>query len=280
MSFVLITGASKGIGQACALRLAARGHVVFAGIRRPGDGAVLHDHCGSAIVPLILDVTNERQVEAAAAAIAERVGPEGLAGLVNNAGIALAGPLEFLPISELRRQFDVNVFGQIAVTQALLPLLRRARGRIVNIGSIAGRSSLPITGAYAASKHALEALSDALRVELMPWGIQVAIVEPGVIATPIWQTSIETAEHTLSQLPPSAREYYGRVMDGLKRRALGGALRGLPPERVAAAVEHALFARKPRTRYVVGRDARVRLLLQKLPDRWRDRLIARRLERL
>lgn len=139
---------------------------------------------------------------------------------------------------------------------------------------------MPITGAYAASKHALEALTDALRVELMPWGIQVAVIEPGVIATPIWQTSIAAAEHTMATLPESARHYYGRIMAALKRRALSGALRGLPAERVADAVEHALFARKPRTRYVVGRDARVRLLLQKLPDRWRDRLIAHRLERL
>jgi NAD(P)-dependent dehydrogenase (short-subunit alcohol dehydrogenase family) len=280
VSAVLVTGASKGIGQACALRLAARGHLVFAGVRRAQDGDILHDRGGQQIVPLILDVTDSAAIENATAAIAQRVGAEGLAGLVNNAGIALAGPLEFLPVSELRRQFEVNVIGQIAVTQALLPLLRKARGRIVNIGSIAGRSALPIVGAYAASKHALEALSDALRVELLPWGIQVALIEPGVIATPIWQTSIDTAERTLATLPDNARQYYGRIMDALKRRAQGGAVRGLPAERVAQVVEHALFDRKPRTRYVVGRDARVRLLLQKLPDRWRDRLIARRLERL
>ena len=279
MPAVLVTGAAKGIGEACVLRLAQHGHQVFAGVRRAQDGAGLRTRAPG-IVPVLLDVTDSAQIAAAATLIEQQTGQAGLAGIVNNAGIAVAGPLEFLPVTELRRQFEVNVIGQLAVTQALLPLLRRARGRVVNIGSISGRSTLPMTGAYSASKHALEALSDALRVELLPWGLHVAVVEPGVIATPIWQTSIAAAEHTMAAMPARAIEYYGAILDALKENLGNNAQSGLPPDRVARVVEHALFSSRPRTRYLVGRDARMRLLLEKLPDRWRDRLIARKLERM
>ena len=277
---VLITGASRGIGAACALRLAADGWRVFAGVRSDADGAALVSQGGKGIIPVRLDVTDQEEIRTAAALIAEGTGERGLTALVNNAGVAVAGPLEFLPIEELRRQLEINVTAQIAVTQACLPLLRRARaggspraGRIVFMSSIAGRSALPFMGAYAASKFALEAAADALRVELRPFGLAVSIVEPGVIATPIWQTSLVTAEANLEKMPPQLEEFYGRAVNALRSRI--DSIGGLPPERVADVVAHAVTARRPRIRYIVGRDARARILLQGLlPDRVRDWLLA------
>ncbi|MGQ0561411.1 MAG: SDR family oxidoreductase [Gemmatimonadota bacterium] len=276
---VLVTGAAKGIGRACVQRLARRFRV-YAGVRREQDGDALRAELGEAVVPLQIDVTDHATIAAAAQSIGADPGGVGLAGLVNNAGVAIAGPLEFLPIAELRRQLEINLIGQVAVMQALLPLLRKARGRIVNIGSISGRSALPLTGAYAASKFALEAITDSLRVELLPAGVDVIMVEPGVIATPIWRTSIEAGDRLMKLLPPQAMEYYGQVIERVRLRALRHDGDGLPPDAVARVVEHALTAKKPKTRYVVGRDARMRLLLMKLPDRLRDRIIARRLSRI
>jgi NAD(P)-dependent dehydrogenase (short-subunit alcohol dehydrogenase family) len=277
---VLITGASKGIGRACALRLHRLGMRVLAGVRSERDGEALRAATSDLLVPLRLDVTSEDDIAAAASRVDALTGGEGLHGLVNNAGVAVAGPLEFLPPAELRRQLEINVVGQVAVTQALLPAIRRARGRIVLIGSVSGRSALPFTGAYAASKHALEAVADALRVELRPSGIDVVIVEPGVIATPIWATSIETGMRLRAAMPPELERLYGARLDGIRRRAERG-MGGLPPDVVARAVEHALTSRRPRTRYLVGRDARLRVALRLLlPDRWRDALIERALARL
>ena len=280
MSFVFVTGASKGIGAACTRVLAAHGHHVFAGVRAAADGENLRSAAPGRITPLIVDVTNTSAIQAAARAINDAVGDAGLAGLVNNAGIAVAGPLEFLPIDELRRQLEVNVIGQIAVLQAVLPAIRKATGRVVFMGSIAGRSALPLLGPYAASKHALEALADSLRVELLPWGIHVAIIEPGVIATPIWDTSLTSATRARERMPVEATERYGTIIEALTKRVQGGTVRGLPPERVAQVVEHALFAPRPKPRYLVGRDARLRALFQVLPDRWRDRIISRQLAKL
>ena len=280
MKSILVTGAAKGIGRACAVRLVQRGHRVYAGVRSAAAGEELARELGPSLVPLQLEVTDSAQLQAAAEHIGRAVGAQGLYGLVNNAGVAVAGPLEFLPLDELRRQLEINVVAQLAVTQAMLPLIRKSKGRIVNIGSVSGKSAMPLVGPYAASKHALEALTDALRVELMEWGIQVAIIEPGMIATPIWQTSVAAAEKLAGQMPPEATEYYGRIINGVRERALGGTTKGAPPELVADAVEHALFSDSPKTRYVVGRDARLRLLLQRLPDRWRDRLVANQLKKL
>jgi NAD(P)-dependent dehydrogenase (short-subunit alcohol dehydrogenase family) len=277
---VLVTGSGKGIGAAVTSRLAELGMLVFAGVRAEADAARWRSQGVGLIHPVLLDVTDQYSIDAALQQMRSALGGGRLIGIVNNAGIAVAGPLEFLPISELRRQLEVNVIGQIAVTQAALPLLRQARGRIVNIGSISGRSALPLTGAYAASKFALEALTDALRVELMPAGIHVSIIEPGVIATPIWETSLKTADALIEHMPKETFEYYGRVMEAVRKRASGGTVRGLPPRVVADAVVHALTARKPKTRYLVGRDARTRVWFQRLPDRVRDRLIARQLARL
>jgi NAD(P)-dependent dehydrogenase (short-subunit alcohol dehydrogenase family) len=286
---VLVTGAARGIGEACALRLARDGFRVYAGVRREADGQALIGHGGPAIVPVMLDVTDAAQIAALAARIDVESGERGLQALVNNAGIAVAGPLEFLPIDELRRQLEINFIGQLAVTQACLPLLRRSRagahadhrcGRIVFMSSISGRHALPFTGAYAASKYALEAAADALRVELLPFGLRVTLVEPGMVATPIWDASVAAADRMLQRAPPQLTEFYGAALAGVRRRAARGT-RAAPPERVADAVSHALTARRPRIRYVVGRDARARLALQKvLPAGVRDRLIARLIERL
>jgi NAD(P)-dependent dehydrogenase (short-subunit alcohol dehydrogenase family) len=280
---ILVTGAAKGIGEACVSRLVALGHRVFAGVRRPEDGDALRSRLGDSVRPVLLDVNDGAMIAAAAAQLQRELGKEGLSGLVNNAGIAIAGPLEFLPIADLRRQLEINVVGQVAVTQALLPLLRQGRGRIVFIGSVSGRSALPFTGAYAASKFALEAIADAWRVELLPWRLHVSIVEPGVIRTPIWSTSMATADRIQAEVPPEAEQYYGTLTAGLRRHAQRAERgeQGLPPDAVAQVVEHALFAARPRVRYVVGRDARLRLLIGTLlPTRLRDRVIIRRMKRL
>lgn len=276
---VLVTGAGKGIGAAVTERLAELGLMVFAGVRSTADSDRWREHAGGLVHPLRLEVTDEASIAAAAQELGAVLQGRTLLGVVNNAGIAVAGPLEFLPIRELRRQLEVNVIGQIAVTQAVLPLLRQSRGRVVNIGSIAGLNALPLTGAYAASKFALEALTDSLRMELMPAGVDVVIIEPGVIATPIWETSLKLGDELLKEMPEAAFTYYGRIIEAVKRRAARGP-GGLPPRVVADAVVHALTARRPKTRYLIGRDARRRALLQKLPDRLRDRLIARQLARL
>ncbi len=272
---VVITGTSTGIGAACALHLDRLGFRVFAGVRKEADGERLKDRASERLTPIPLDVTNSATIASAAGTVAKALDDRGLAGLVNNAGIAIAGPLEFLPVDELRKQLEVNVLGQIAVTQAFLELLRQGGGRVINIGSISGRSALPFLGPYAASKFAMEALTDSLRLELRPWNIWVAIVEPGTIATPIWQKSIAAADQATRNLPERARQLYGPAIAAMRR--ITAARTGVPAQLVADAVAHALTARRPRTRYVVGRDARLRRIVELLPDRMRDSLIARRL---
>jgi NAD(P)-dependent dehydrogenase (short-subunit alcohol dehydrogenase family) len=268
---VLVTGASSGIGEATARRLARGGWRVLAGVRRDEDARRVRE---AGTTPLHLDVTEAESIAAAAETVGER-----LDGLVNNAGIALAAPLEFVPLDELRRQLEVNVVGQVAVTQAVLPALRRARGRIVNVGSIAGRSALPFLGPYAASKFALEAISDALRVELRPWGIEVVVVQPASIATPIWRRSAARADELADRLPRELTELYGEAIALVRRAAAATDERAEPPERVAAVIERALTATRPRTRYLVGKDAKRRARLERLPDRVRDRVLLRALAR-
>ena len=268
---VVITGASTGIGRATALRLAEGGFEVLAGVRREADGeALAGDAATGTTVPVVVDVTDRAQV----AALGERMTGKPLAGLVNNAGITINGPLEFIGLDELRHQLEVNLVGQLAVTQALLEPLRAARGRIVNVSSIGGRFASPFIGPYVASKFALEGMSDSLRRELRPFGIDVAVIEPGSIATEVWDKGQRDGAALVDGMSPRARELYGkRLRSGLKlaNRTAG---RAIPPDRVAGAIEHALTASRPRTRYVVGADARVQLLLQRaLPDRWLDRLL-------
>jgi NAD(P)-dependent dehydrogenase (short-subunit alcohol dehydrogenase family) len=273
---VLISGASTGIGRACVLALAGRGVRVFAGVRRAEDGDALRAAGGSQVVPVRLDVTDAAAIAAAVAAIEAANGEPALSGLVNNAGIVVAGPLEFLPLDALRRSFEANVVGLLALTQACLPLLRAGRGRIVNMSSISGRFASPLLGPYAASKFAVEALSDALRRELAPWDIPVALVEPGAVATPIWEKSAASAQALLDGLPAMAHGYYRADVEHAKRRALRASRTGIPAEAVAAVVHAALTAARPRTRYLVGRDARIGALLARwLPDRVLDRFARR-----
>lgn len=262
MRTALVTGASSGIGAACAVRLSRAGWRVFAGVRRVGDAPTGTDE-------ILLDVTNEDQVRAAA----ERV--EELDGLVNNAGIALAIPLEFIPLDELRRQFEVNVVGQVAVTQALLPHLRRSRGRIIFIGSIAGQSALPFLGPYAASKHALEAVADTLRLELRPFGVDVSLVQPGTIKTPIWTKSAAVADELANGAGAELADLYGERIAAFRKVALRRGAKGASADEVARAVEEALTMDRPRTRKLVGLDAKLRSGVERLPDRLRDRVYER-----
>ncbi len=269
--FVLITGASTGIGAACALGCAKEGMTVFAGVRNLQDGDVLRERGGHAIAPLHLDVTDSESIVRAAQAVAQRVGENGLSGLVNNAGVAIGSPLELIPIPQLRKQLEVNVIGQIAVTQALLPLLRMARGRIVNMGSIAGRGTIPVMGPYSASKFALEALTDALRMELRPWGIEVSIIEPGAIATPIWNKSIHQALELETVVSAEGRRLYETTVQRVKKAVEDAASRAIPVDAVVEVVLHALTAARPKTRYLVGKDAKIRAFMVKwFPDRVQD----------
>ena len=273
---VVVTGTSTGIGRATALRLSTLGFHVLAGVRRSDDGERLVADASGAIKPVILDVTDQSSIEATAAEVARATGPSGLRGLVNNAGTAEPGPVELLPLDRLRHQLEVNLLGQVAVTQALLPALRRARGRIVNVSSVGGRVSNPGLGAYSASKFALEAISDSLRTELRPWGIEVALIEPGAIRTEIWRRGEAEADSLMERVPEEGRALYQQLIDGLRRLSAQSQKRAIPPDRVAARIADALTARRPRTRYVVGTDARVRIALNALlPDRAYDALVRR-----
>lgn len=274
---VVITGASTGIGKATAVELARRGFEVFAGVRRDADAQALRE-AAAGITPIMLDVTDAASIAAARATVEAALGERGLAGLVNNAGVGIGGPLEFVSIDDLRRQFEINVIGQVAVTQAFLPALRRARGRIVNMGSISGRLATPFVAPYSASKHAMEAFTDALRIELRPWGIGVSIVEPGAIDTPIWDKARGMTNDIERDLTPEGRELYGEVITAMRGFLEAQAKSGIPPERVARAVAHALTSRFPRTRYLVGADARLQAVAATVvPDRLLDRLVAAQL---
>ena len=273
---VVITGASTVIGAACALHLDQLGWRVFAGVRRQADAETLRARASERLTPIALDVADTVSISTAGIAVAGAVGQAGLGGLVNNAGIVVPGPIEILPLPDLRRQLEINVIGQVAVTQAFLPPIRVARGRIVNMGSIAGRMATPFTGAYGASKFALEALTDALRLELAPWGISVSIIEPGAVATPIWEKSAKTAEATLGGVPAESFALYADAIQAVRKTAEHAAKNAVDPIEVARAVEHALTAARPRTRYVIGREAKIRAAMALLvPDRLRDRLVAK-----
>lgn len=275
---VVITGTSTGIGRACALHLDRLGFRVFAGVRTGQDAESLERESARRITPLLMDVTDAVSVRAKADAVSLAVGDGGLFGLVNNAGIAVSGPMEFLPESEIRKQFEVNVMGQITVIQAFLPLLRRARGRIVNMSSISGRIALPFLGPYSASKFALEAITDSLRVELLPWGIKVSLIEPGAVKTPIWQKSRVAAEQTARNFPAEAFELYGPSDAAFRSQTEKAEEAGVETDAVVRAVEHALTGKEPKTRYLVGRNAHLQAFLRKvLPDRLSDWYISRRI---
>jgi NAD(P)-dependent dehydrogenase (short-subunit alcohol dehydrogenase family) len=273
MPTALITGASTGIGRATALRLAASGWTVLAGVRKAADGEALRSAGGERVLALELDVTDRAQIAAAAERVGE-LAPGGLDALVNNAGIGIGGPLELISEESLRAQFDVNVFGQVAVTRALLGALRVARGRIVIVSSIGGRVALPFSAPYGASKHALEAIGDALRGELHSSQVKVILIEPGSVATPIWGKSRAEAEQV--RIPPELEKQYGHVPAAFEKALHQTERRGVAPELVASTIERALTARRPRTRYLVGRDARAMVLGKTLlPDRVFDLIVRR-----
>jgi NAD(P)-dependent dehydrogenase (short-subunit alcohol dehydrogenase family) len=275
MKAVVVTGASTGIGKTTALRLSQAGFEVFACVRKEADAHTLQEEMK--VRTLLLDVTNETQIQAAVKEVESVVGETGLWGLVNNAGMVVAGPLEFLPLAEIRKQFEVNVFAHIAVTQAFMPLLRKVTGRIIMMSSVAGRFASPFLGPYAASKFALEGFSDALRRELEPWKLHVSLIEPGRIATPIWEKSVQVAEDMAKRLPLKAQKLYGAKLDLMRDRATHGTSQGVPTDEVAKAVEHALVAERPKIRYVVGPDAKLATVLLKfLPDRLLDSVARQR----
>ena len=270
---IVITGASTGIGEACALRLDGLGYRVFAGVRKFADGEALKKKSSDRLSPVMLDVTSEESIAAAV----RTVGDVPLAGLVNNAGIVVPGPLELVPIAMWRKQLEVNVIGQVAVTQAFLPMLRAGHGRIVNMGSVAGRSAVPFSGPYCASKFAMEGLTDSLRMELRQFGISVSIVEPGAVKTPIWEKTSANANEYLGAVPAHLLELYWSMLGKLRTAAAEAGKQGVAAEEVAKAVEHALTSAKPKTRYVVGSDAKLRMKLIHLPDRLVDSLILKKL---
>jgi NAD(P)-dependent dehydrogenase (short-subunit alcohol dehydrogenase family) len=273
---VVITGASTGIGYACALHLDRIGYRVFASVRRDEDADRLRGAGSDGLVPVKIDVTDADSIAEAAQLVSDTLGNEPLRGLVNNAGIAVSGPVEFLPIAEVRKQLEVNFIGQVAVTQAFLPLLRRSKGRIVNIGSVGGEVALPFLSPYAASKHAMEGFNDSLRREVEPLGVFVTVVRPGAIQSSIWERGNTAADEVLSSVPPEALEVYGDAVRGARAAANQRAQEAIPAQEVADVVEHALTAERPKTRYVVGRTGKAMVVLERwLPDRVFDRLVAR-----
>ena len=273
---VVVTGASTGIGKATALHLDSLGLRVFAGVRRDQDGEALRAEASDRLTPITLDVTNVDQVTAAARQVGEAVQDSRLAGIVNNAGIAVAGPVEFVPLEQWRTQLEINVLGVVSMVQAFAPLLRESRGRIVTVGSLGGRLAQPIAAPYCASKHALEAISDALRLELRPWGISVSLIQPGAVKTPIWDKGLRAGEQLLRSAPPEVRTLYGAAVDIATKMAIHENQTGVEPLEVARAIEHALLSSRPRTRYPVGRQAKLLIPLSRfLPDRLKDELLLR-----
>ncbi|MEA2361664.1 MAG: hypothetical protein QOD71_809 [Thermoleophilaceae bacterium] len=269
---VLVTGASTGIGEATALHLKELGFDSVGAVRKEEDAERLRSRGLRAVK---LDVTDSGSIAAARA----ELGDAPLTGLVNNAGIAVAGPLEFLPLDQLRNQLEINLVGQVAVTQQFLPSLRAGGGRIVNVSSIGGRVALPLVAAYNASKFALEAISDSLRRELHGQGVDVIVIEPGGVRTPIWRKGNELADEIEQDMPPEAKRLYGPMIEALRRETVKIAEKtGIQPREVAEVIGKALTAKRPRTRYLVGTDAKIRGPLAKvMPDRLMDRAIARQL---
>ncbi|MET9950592.1 SDR family oxidoreductase [Streptomyces sp. NPDC006339] len=274
---VLVTGASSGLGRVCALELERSGFRVFAGVRAEADGeALAQEATGGGITPVRIDVTEEKTIAAAAEQVARAVGDRGLWGLVNNAGICVSAPLECVAPEQLRRQLDINVVGQLAVTQAFLPPLRRARGRVVNVTSGLGSVAIPYLGAYASAQFAKEALTDVLRRELRPHGVDVSVVQPGAIMTPIWGKVSETARAAMDGVPEHIADLYRipfhRFLHANERQARDSRTR---PEDFARTVGQALTSRRPKSRYRVGTDARtVSVLARALPDAALDRYLS------
>jgi NAD(P)-dependent dehydrogenase (short-subunit alcohol dehydrogenase family) len=272
---VLVTGSSTGIGRATALRLDRAGWRVFAGVRKQEDAESLQAAGSERLTPVMLDVTDPAAISSLVERLSGELGGAGLDGLVNNAGVGIPSPLETIPIEDFRRGVEVNLTAQVAVTQAMLPQIRRARGRIVFLSSIGGRIAFPMGGTYHAAKFGIEAVGDVFRQELRPWRISVSIVEPGSIDTPIWSRGDREAD-AIGERVPAQEELYGKAIAGYLKASKSLAERGIEPDKVAEAVEHALTSRRPRSRYLVGLDARTQARIKPLiPTRIWDRIVAR-----
>jgi NAD(P)-dependent dehydrogenase (short-subunit alcohol dehydrogenase family) len=268
---VLITGASRGIGRAAALRLARSGWDVYATVRRPEDGEALVEEAGGGVRALQLDVTDDEQVAAL-----ERALPERLDGLVNNAGVVVSGPLETLTTEQMRSQFDVNVVGAVALTNLALPKLRASRGRVVFVSSLSGMVSTPMTGAYNASKFALEAIADAWRLELRRWGVKVILVEPAMTDTDLWRDAPQTLEEGEAEMSDEHRELYADHLAGMRKAIPRIQKMAKPVDTVAAAIDRALTDKRPRARYLVGADVKVQAALGAVtPTRIKDSAFGR-----
>jgi NAD(P)-dependent dehydrogenase (short-subunit alcohol dehydrogenase family) len=275
---VVVTGNSTGIGASTAEFLIAKGFHVFGGVRSEADGARLQSELGQAFTPLIMDVTDGEAISAGARDVTRALGGASLAGLVNNAGIAVGGPLSHLPLDAFRQQFEVNFFGTVAVTQAFLPLLGCGDtpggkpGRIVNVSSVSGKRAMPFMAPYSASKHALEAVSESLRRELMLFGIEVIIVAPAAVATPIWDKAGD------SDFSPYRETAYAPALTRLMAYMMDVGPKGDPPERVARVIHKALTVAKPKARYAPVKGKFINWALPNLlPKRFVDRKIGRAL---
>jgi NAD(P)-dependent dehydrogenase (short-subunit alcohol dehydrogenase family) len=276
---VVVTGASSGIGRATALLLDEKGYRVFAGVRKQADAESLAEEGSDRLTPITIDVAEESSITAAKDEVEQAVGEDGLVGLVNNAGIGRGGPIEVMPIEDFRVNLEVNVVGQVAVTQAFLPMIREGSGTIVFIASIGGRIASPFLSPYAASKFAIEAVGESLRRELRPWDIHVVVVEPGSIATEIWDKASETADDRMGQMSESARRLYGKQMARYREVIQETAKRGIPPSKVAKVIHKAIRSDRPKHRYLVGTDAKISARLNgMLSDRTFDRMLHRQLK--
>ena len=273
MQAILVTGSSSGIGYHTALDLDKRGFHVFAGVRKVADAERLQAEASPRLTPVIMDVTQPEQIEQAIAQIAETVGDAGLFGLINNAGIAVMSPWEFFPAEDLKKQIDVNFMGQVAVTQACIPLLRQAKGRILNMSSVSGLVVFPFFGAYAASKWSLEAFTEGLRQELYPWGIEVISIQPGSIQTPIWEKEAANAQQRMAQFPPEAFALYGHEIEVMQKRVSSSGEDGLPVETLTELIHTALTVKRPKTHYLLAKKGWQTRLLRILPARLSDQLV-------
>jgi NAD(P)-dependent dehydrogenase (short-subunit alcohol dehydrogenase family) len=276
---VVVTGASTGIGRATALHLDEKGYRVFAGVRKEVDARSLAEEGSDRLTPVTIDVTKEASITAAKDEVERALGEDGLVGLVNNAGVGDGGPVETMDLDVLRNVLEVNLVGQVAVTQAFLPLIRRTPGTIVFIASIGGRIASPFMSPYNTSKFGIEALGESLRQELAPWDIDVVVIEPGSIDTPIWEKGSQTIEEQTAKLSPTAKRLYGKQLARMDEVLSETASRGIPPEKVAQAIHAAISEDNPKYRYLVGRDAKIAARLKgTLPDRAFSKLIGRQVK--
>jgi NAD(P)-dependent dehydrogenase (short-subunit alcohol dehydrogenase family) len=276
---VVVTGASTGIGRATAVFLDKKGYRVFAGVRKQADAKSLAEDGSDRLTPLTIDVTKDRSIKAAKDKVQRAVGKDGLVGLVNNAGVGDGGPVETMDLDILRNVLEVNLVGQVAVTQAFLPLIRKVPGTIVFIASIGGRIASPFMSPYNTSKFAIEALGESLRQELAPWAIDVVVIEPGSIDTPIWSKGAETIDDQKAKLTPTAKRLYSKQLNRMDEVLTETASRGISPEKVAKVIHEAIRSEKPKHRYLVGRDAKIAARLKgNLPDRTFTKLIGRQIK--